>query len=87
MDRTIPFDEHAVCDICGEQGATDYMGDCICPKCINRDERVKELSALLMSEIDNFSEYQAGNMSLKTLCNIIAKEVLNFNMTIKGEKK
>lgn len=34
MDRTIPFDEHAVCDICGEQGAFDYMGDCICSRCI-----------------------------------------------------
>lgn len=32
-DRTIPFDERAICDDCGALGALDFMGDCLCPEC------------------------------------------------------
>jgi uncharacterized membrane protein len=33
MSRDVPFDEDAICDICGDKGAFDFMGDLICPKC------------------------------------------------------
>ena len=33
MDRTIPYEPDATCDICGDKGATDFMGDYICPDC------------------------------------------------------
>lgn len=31
--REVPFDENAKCDVCGQLGAFDFMGDLICPKC------------------------------------------------------
>lgn len=34
MDREIPFDENAICDECGKQGAYDFMGDYLCEDCI-----------------------------------------------------
>lgn len=34
-DRTVPFEEDAVCDNCGKKGAYDFMGDYLCPKCID----------------------------------------------------
>jgi hypothetical protein len=36
MDKTIPFDEHAVCDTCGQIGAFDFMGDYICQECLEK---------------------------------------------------
>ena len=33
-DRTVPFDQEAICDGCGQQGAYDFMGDYYCDKCI-----------------------------------------------------
>ncbi len=33
MSREIPFDIDEKCDECGAQGAYDFMGDCLCPKC------------------------------------------------------
>ena len=38
MSREVPFDEDEVCDICGEKGAYDFMGDLICPKCIEKNK-------------------------------------------------
>jgi len=35
MNRDVPFDERAECDICGKVGACDYMGDLICYECAN----------------------------------------------------
>jgi len=35
-DRTVPFDEDAVCDICGEKGAYDFIGDFLCPECVDK---------------------------------------------------
>ncbi len=32
-DRTVPFDDKAICDICGKIGAYDFMGDLLCPEC------------------------------------------------------
>ena len=32
-DRPVPFDEEAVCDVCGAKGAYDFMGDMLCPQC------------------------------------------------------
>ena len=34
MDRLIPFDEEEVCDVCGEFGAFDFMGDLLCVDCL-----------------------------------------------------
>lgn len=45
MDRTVPYDEDEVCDVCGKLGAFDFMGDLLCAECIaklnkrNRDEQ------------------------------------------------
>ena len=36
MDRSVPFDEKAICDVCGAKGAYDFMGDFLCPKCAER---------------------------------------------------
>ena len=33
MNREVPFDKDAICDICGAQGAFDFMGDFVCPRC------------------------------------------------------
>ena len=35
-DRTVPFDEKEVCDICGKVGAFDFMGDLLCPECTEK---------------------------------------------------
>jgi uncharacterized Zn finger protein (UPF0148 family) len=36
MSREVPFDEEAVCDVCGKQGAFDFMGDLLCPDCAKK---------------------------------------------------
>uniref|UniRef100_A0A6M3KXJ3 Uncharacterized protein n=1 Tax=viral metagenome TaxID=1070528 RepID=A0A6M3KXJ3_9ZZZZ len=36
-DRQVPFDEEAVCDVCGAKGAYDCMGDCLCPACAEKN--------------------------------------------------
>ena len=41
MDRTIPYDENAICDICGKQGAYDLMGDLVCEECLKKLNRVR----------------------------------------------
>lgn len=33
MDRDIPYDENAYCDICEHKGAFDFMGDYLCEQC------------------------------------------------------
>lgn len=46
MDREIPFEKDAKCDVCGKMGAFDFMGDYICEKCfadIPMDKRLVEL--------------------------------------------
>lgn len=35
-DRTVPFDDNEVCDICGRKGAYDFMGDLLCSDCVNK---------------------------------------------------
>jgi len=40
MGREVPYCKDEVCDICGNKGCFDFMGDCICPKCI--DEWIEE---------------------------------------------
>jgi hypothetical protein len=37
-DRTIDLEPNATCDGCGEKGAFDFMGDYVCPKCLNLKE-------------------------------------------------
>lgn len=34
MNREVPWTEDAHCDVCGQLGAYDFMGDYICHKCI-----------------------------------------------------
>ena len=38
--RIVPFDKDAVCDVCGQVGAYDFMGDYLCGKCAS--ERIPE---------------------------------------------
>lgn len=35
MSRDIPFNETALCDFCGIEGAYDFVGDLICQKCFD----------------------------------------------------
>jgi hypothetical protein len=37
MSRDVPFDENAICEICGKPGAFDFMGDEICQDCLSRE--------------------------------------------------
>ncbi len=39
MSREVPFDKDEICDVCGEKGAYDFMGDCYCVDCL---EEIKE---------------------------------------------
>ncbi len=32
-DRTVSFELNLTCDWCGAVGASDLMGNCLCPKC------------------------------------------------------
>jgi hypothetical protein len=36
LDRTVPFDEKAICDGCKASGAYDFMGDYICQNCLDK---------------------------------------------------
>ena len=35
-NRTVPFDDGAICDVCGKVGAYDFMGDLLCPECAGK---------------------------------------------------
>jgi hypothetical protein len=35
MNRDVPFDKDEECDLCGEIGAYDFMGDYVCPACLD----------------------------------------------------
>ena len=35
-DRDVPFEEDAVCDCCGKEGAFDFMGDFLCSGCFKK---------------------------------------------------
>jgi len=37
MNREVPFDDDAICDICGHKGAFDFMGDYICESCASEN--------------------------------------------------
>lgn len=36
MSREVPFDKDAICDVCGKQGAFDFMGDLLCSECTEK---------------------------------------------------
>ena len=36
MNRTIPFDDNLICDVCGHKGAYDFMGYYLCDKCTSK---------------------------------------------------
>jgi len=38
MSRDVPYDEEAICDICGRKGAYDFTGDYFCDDCLKKDE-------------------------------------------------
>ena len=38
MSRDVPYEADAICDRCGAKGATDYMGDYFCHKCVGPDK-------------------------------------------------
>lgn len=37
MDREVQYYMNEICDICGEKGAYDFMGDYICKNCVQED--------------------------------------------------
>jgi len=39
MSRDVPFYEDQECDLCGCKGAYDFTGDCICPDCLEKQEK------------------------------------------------
>lgn len=57
MDREIPFEKDAKCDVCGKMGAFDFMGDYICERCL----RPKDTEKLR----DRAMELEAKNIDLK----------------------
>ena len=34
--REVHFYTDEICDICGKVGAYDFMGDCLCPECVEK---------------------------------------------------
>jgi hypothetical protein len=42
MGREVPFYKDAICDGCGKVGAYDFMGDCFCPECCDKNDREAE---------------------------------------------
>jgi hypothetical protein len=42
MGREVPFYKDAICDGCGKVGAYDFMGDCFCPECCDKNDRETE---------------------------------------------
>lgn len=34
--RDVPFDKELKCDDCGADGAFDFMGDYLCPTCVEK---------------------------------------------------
>ncbi len=38
MGRDVPYDPDNICDVCKKPGAFDFMGDYICPACIEKAE-------------------------------------------------
>lgn len=38
MSREVPWAEDAHCDVCGQLGAYDFMGDYVCGKCLHLGE-------------------------------------------------
>lgn len=42
MNRTVPFDVDAKCDVCGKEGAYDFMGDYLCPECSIQEIKERE---------------------------------------------
>jgi hypothetical protein len=38
MSRTVPYENHLICDNCGETGAFDFMGDYYCGDCLKSCE-------------------------------------------------
>ena len=50
MNRDIPYDETAICDICGNEGAFDFMGDFICVECASKAIERKKKSVEMLRE-------------------------------------
>lgn len=58
MSRTVPFDREAICDICGMQGAFDFMGDLLCTLCMPEEDAVlEECDPELDVDLDDLSDY------------------------------
>ena len=41
--RDVPYEPNERCDNCGRLGAFDFMGDLLCPKCIQNEDDIEEL--------------------------------------------
>jgi len=42
MSRDVPFDKFERCEICGKDGCYDFMGDLICPDCLEKECTIKD---------------------------------------------
>lgn len=42
-NRTVPFDKECKCDVCGQSGAYDFMGDYICSDCLDGNDKKGKL--------------------------------------------
>lgn len=53
--REVPYYEDEICDVCGGKGAYDFMGDCICPDCMNKEQN-KDKEIIMKNQIKELSE-------------------------------
>ena len=55
-DRTVPFEEDEVCQICGKKGAYDFMGDSLGDECSGLKPEPCNRCGNLPCECDTFME-------------------------------
>ncbi len=75
-NRDVPYEPGSVCDRCGAMGASDYMGDMLCPKCsagglpapttppISKEEAVD--AVFQRAEERRLANLRVGNVSTAT---------------------
>ena len=76
MSREVPFNENQKCDICDNIGAFDFMGDHICPNCIDKEANKKrnytrfkdtEVARLLKAEKNNTDNIKALEVEIERI--------------------
>ena len=69
MSRDVPFDDNAICDECGAEGAYDFMGDCLCSECSSKyiEEECEETN----EEFNERVVRQYGGATIRALLDIV----------------